>query len=109
MACETPAVITTEGGLWEQIIWGLEGIYANPFDPQVFGHAICAVLQHPKLAAQLAKFGSQKARARFTWTGVAQRILARSQSLPARVNVPEEHEQALGREERAEHLEEAPL
>ncbi|UCG32419.1 MAG: glycosyltransferase [Phycisphaerales bacterium] len=109
MACETPAVITTEGGLWEQIIWGLDGIYANPFDPQAFGHAICAVLQHPKLATQLAKFGSQKARARFTWTGVAQRILARSQSLPARVNVPEEHEQALGREERAEHLEEAPL
>jgi mannosylfructose-phosphate synthase len=109
MACETPAVITTEGGLWEQIIWGLEGIYANPFDPQAFGHAICAVLQHAKLAAQLAKFGSQKARARFTWTGVAQRILARAQSLPARVNVPEVQDQAGPREEPAGYLEEAPL
>jgi mannosylfructose-phosphate synthase len=109
MACETPAVITTEGGLWEQIIWGLEGIYANPFDPQAFGHAICAVLQHPKLAAQLAKFGSQKARARFTWTGVAQRILARAQSLPARVRVPDVHSQAGDHEEPAEYLEEASL
>ena len=107
MACETPAVITTEGGLWEQVVWGLEGIYANPFDPQAFGHAICAVLQYPRLAAQLAKFGSQKARARFTWTGVAQRILARTQSLPARVNVPDNHSTSEPQEE--EWLQEAPL
>jgi len=100
-------VITTEGGLWEQVVWGLEGIYANPFDPQAFGHAICSVLQHPRLATQLAKFGSQKARARFTWTGVAQRILARTQSLPARVPVPEDHSAPGPQEE--EWLEEAPL
>ena len=107
MACETPVVITTEGGLWEQVVWGLEGIYANPFDSQAFGHAICAILQHPRLATQLAKFGSQKARARFTWTGVAQRILARTQSLPARVNLPDD--QATGEATEDDRLEEASL
>ena len=75
MACGTPAVITTEGGLCEQVTWGLEAIYANPFDPEAYGHAIAGVLQHSRVAAQLAKFGSQKARARFTWTGIAQQLL----------------------------------
>jgi hypothetical protein len=68
-------VITTEGGLWEQITWGLEAIYANPFDTDEFGHALASVLAYPRVAAQMAKFGTQKARARFTWNGVAQQVL----------------------------------
>ena len=76
MACGTPAIITTEGGLWEQVTWGLEAIYANPFDPDAFGHAIHSVLAHSRVADQLAKYGSQKARARFTWTGIAQQVLS---------------------------------
>lgn len=75
MACGTPTVVTTEGGLWEQVVWGLEALYANPFDPDAYGHAIASILQHRRVAAQLAKFGTQKARARFTWTGIAQQIL----------------------------------
>jgi mannosylfructose-phosphate synthase len=75
MASGTPAVITTEGGLWEHVTWGLEAIYANPFDPPAFGHAIAAVLQHRGVYDQLAKYGTQKVRARFTWTGIAQQLL----------------------------------
>jgi len=75
MACGTPTVITTEGGLWEQVTWGIEAIYANPFDQEAFGHAMHSVLSHPRVSSQLAKFGSQKARARFTWTGVAQQVM----------------------------------
>jgi mannosylfructose-phosphate synthase len=75
MACGTPTVITTEGGLWEQITWGLEAVYANPFDPEAFGHTMATVLAHRRVSDQLAKYGSQKARSRFTWTGVAQQLL----------------------------------
>ena len=75
MACGTPTVITTEGGLWEHVTWGLEAIYANPFDPGAFGHAVGDVLQYPRVGAQMARAGSQKARARFTWTGVAHQQL----------------------------------
>jgi mannosylfructose-phosphate synthase len=75
MACGTPTVVTTEGGLWEQVTWGLEALYANPFDPEAFGHAITSILLYPRVFQQLAKHGSQKARSRFTWTGVAQQIL----------------------------------
>ncbi len=86
MASGTPTVITTEGGLWELVTWGLEAIYANPFDPQAFGHALCAVLQRPRVVDQLALHGSQKARARFTWTGVAQQILRHVQTAPDRID-----------------------
>lgn len=75
MACGIPTVLTTEGGLWEQLTWGLEGIYANPFDPEAFGHAIAMVLQHTAIRSQLSRYGSYKARATFTWNGVGQQIL----------------------------------
>lgn len=83
MACGTPAVVTTEGGLWEQVKWGQEALYANPFDPEEFGHAIVAVLKYPRVSSQLAKYGSQKARSRFTWTGVVQQLLRVMQTAAA--------------------------
>ncbi len=107
MACGTPTVVTTEGGLWEQVAWGLEAIYANPFDPEAFGHAICSVLQHSRVTSQLSKYGSQKARACFTWTGVAQQVLARIERLPSRVSVP--HRNGLSESETEHDLEEACL
>ena len=76
MACGTPTVITTEGGLWEQVTWGLEALYANPNDTDAFGHAILEILQYPQVSDQLARYGSQKARSHFTWTGVSQQILS---------------------------------
>jgi len=83
MACGTPTVVTTEGGLWEQVTWGLESLYANPFDPPAFGHAIASILSQPRIWGQLARFGSQKARSRFTWTGIAQQLLSVLQSTAA--------------------------
>lgn len=94
MACGTPTVVTTEGGLWEQVVWGLEALSANPFDPDAFGHAICFILQQPRLADQLARYGSQKARARFTWMGIAQQLLGLMQGFrlhAARTRADYEH------------------
>ncbi|MGH2475897.1 MAG: glycosyltransferase [Candidatus Limnocylindrales bacterium] len=75
MACGTPTVVTTEGGLWEMITWGLDALYADPFDPEAFGHAIASILEYPRIAAQLSRGGSLRARARYTWNGIAQQIL----------------------------------
>jgi mannosylfructose-phosphate synthase len=75
MACGTPVVVTTEGGLWEMISWGTEGLYADPNDPPAFGHAIATVLRYPRIARQLAHLGSQRARATFTWNGIAQQLM----------------------------------
>jgi mannosylfructose-phosphate synthase len=75
MACGTPTVVTTEGGLCEQVAWGIEALHANPFDPEAFGHAIVSVLQQPPVSSRLSKFGPRKARSCFTWTGIAQQLL----------------------------------
>lgn len=75
MACGTPTVVTTEGGLWEMVAWGLEALYANPLDPEGFGHAIATVLQYPRVADQLARFGAYRARSSFTWNGIAQQLV----------------------------------
>lgn len=74
MACGTPTVITTEGGMWREVTWGVEALYANPFDPDAFGHLICAVLQLPGVADQLSKYGPIKARSSYTWIGIAQKF-----------------------------------
>jgi mannosylfructose-phosphate synthase len=75
MACGTPTVITTEGGLWDMVSWGTDALYANPLDVEAFGHAMATVLLYPRVAAQLAQHGSQRARSSFTWNGIAQRIV----------------------------------
>jgi mannosylfructose-phosphate synthase len=76
MACGVPTVITTEGGLWQMVRWGVDTIYADPFDPAAFGHAVANVLMYPEVASQLSTAGAETARARFTWTGVTQQLLA---------------------------------
>lgn len=81
MACGTPSVITTEGGLWEMVAWGTEAMYADPNDPTAFGHAIATVLRYPRVARQLARFGSHRARSTFAWNGIAQQLLALIQAV----------------------------
>ncbi len=75
MACGTPAVVTTEGGLWEKLEFGQDGLYANPFDPFEYGAALNQVLRHPEIAEKLKKNGSHLARAEFTWIGIAQQVI----------------------------------
>jgi mannosylfructose-phosphate synthase len=75
MACGTPTIVTTEGGLWEMVTWGLEALYANPLDCEAFGHALATVLLYPRVADQLARHGSHRARSSFTWNGIAQRLV----------------------------------
>ncbi|MCA1810348.1 MAG: glycosyltransferase, partial [Kiritimatiellia bacterium] len=85
MACGTPTVITTEGGLLELVTWGLESIYANPEDDIAFGMAIATILEYPRIAAQLARYGSYKARAAFTWMGIAQKTINILSTRPERI------------------------
>jgi hypothetical protein len=63
------------------VAWGTEAIYADPLDPDAFGHALVTVLRYPKIARQLSRFGSHRARASFTWNGVAQQLVAMIQEV----------------------------
>ena len=80
MACGTPTVVTTEGGLQERLQWGTHALYANPFDPYEYGSAIHHLLQHPRVWDRVSRNGANRARADFTWIGIAQQTLRQVES-----------------------------
>jgi len=74
MACGTPTVITTHGGLYRAVTFGRHALYADSFDKEDLGITIVKVLRHPRLALRLGRMGAHKARSLFTWTGIAQQL-----------------------------------
>jgi len=76
MACGTPTVVTTHGGLYRALTFGRHALYADPFDKLDLGISIVKVLKHPRLSTRLARMGAHKARSLFTWTGIAQQLIS---------------------------------
>ena len=76
MASGTPTVVTCHGGLWRAIIYGRHALIADPFDTEDLGVTIRKVLRWPKVASYMRSRGARRARAMFTWTGIAQQLLA---------------------------------
>ncbi len=74
MACGTPTVITTHGGLFRAVTFGRHALYADTFDKEDLGIMIAKIMRHPKLAHRLSRMGAHKARSLFTWTGIAQQL-----------------------------------
>ncbi|HWL52844.1 MAG TPA: glycosyltransferase [Chthoniobacteraceae bacterium] len=75
MASGTPVVATTHGGLWRVLRFGVDGLYADPFDALDLGITMSKPLIHPGLHRRLSRFGSEAARQSFTWSGVAQQLI----------------------------------
>ena len=76
MACGTPTVVTTHGGLYRAVTFGRHALYADAFDKEDLGISIVKILRHPRLAQRLARMGAHKARSLFTWTGIAQQLVS---------------------------------
>ncbi len=76
MACGTPTVITTHGGLFRAVTFGRHALYADAFDKEDLGISIVKILRHPRLAHRLARMGAHKARSLFTWTGISQQLIS---------------------------------
>lgn len=90
MACGTPTIVTTHGGLFRVLRFGIDGLFADTFDAADLGVTTLKVLRHRKLAERLSLNGAHTARSLFTWTGVAQQILAAFEDrAPQRVSVSE--------------------
>lgn len=75
MACGTPTVVTTNGGLYRTLEYGSEALYADSFDPQDFGLSIAKILKYAPLSKRLSEKGAHKARSLFTWSGIAQQLI----------------------------------
>lgn len=76
MACGTPTVVTVHGGLYRALTFGRHALYADPLDREDLGVMIHKILSHPRLRDRLARMGAHKARSLFTWTGIAQQLVA---------------------------------
>ncbi|BET68990.1 glycosyltransferase family 1 protein [Opitutales bacterium ASA1] len=76
MACGTPTVVTTHGGLIRAVTFGRHALYADPFDREDLGITMVKPLLHPRLQQRLARMGAHKARSLFTWTGIAQQLIS---------------------------------
>ncbi len=76
MACGTPTVVTVHGGLYRALAFGRHALYADPFDQEDLGMMVHKILKHPRLRERLARMGAHKARSLFTWTGIAQQLVA---------------------------------
>ncbi len=76
MACGTPTVVTTHGGLYRVLKFGLDGLFADSFDAADLGITILKPLRHERMWHRLSRNGSQTARSLFTWTGIAQQLIS---------------------------------
>jgi mannosylfructose-phosphate synthase len=75
MASGTPVVVTTHGGLAKVLNFGEHAVLADPLDREEFGIAMYQALTYKNLRSRLMRKGAAMARARFTWTGIAQQLL----------------------------------
>jgi len=76
MASGTPTIITVHGGLYRAISYGRHALFADPFDKYDLGITMMKPLKHERLYGRLSRMGAHKARSLFTWTGIAQQIIA---------------------------------
>jgi mannosylfructose-phosphate synthase len=82
MASGTPTVLTIHGGLFRILTFGRHTLFADPFDKEDLGITMLKVLRYPRLRHRLSKMGSHKARSLFTWTGIAQQLVAATEQRP---------------------------
>ncbi len=76
MACGTPTVATTHGGLYRVMQFGVDGLFADSFDAVDLGITMLKPLRHERLWHRLSRNGAQTARSLFTWTGIAQQLIS---------------------------------
>ncbi|MEM1027406.1 MAG: glycosyltransferase [Planctomycetota bacterium] len=75
MSCGTPTVLTTHGGLFQQIEFGKHALVADPKRPAEFAAMLSLPMQYPWLRDTLTVEGARFARRTFGWTGIARRTL----------------------------------
>jgi len=75
LACGTPTVVTTRGGLYRALDFGVHALYTDTEDIQEFGISLLQALKYQRLRSRLSHQGSMRVRALFAWSGIAQQLL----------------------------------
>jgi len=82
MASGTPTIVTIHGGLFRAVSYGRHALFADPFDRYDLGITVMKPFKHPRLYGRLSRMGAHKARSLFTWTGIAQQLVALVEGRP---------------------------
>jgi mannosylfructose-phosphate synthase len=82
MASGTPVVVTIHGGLHRALTFGRHALFADPLDKEDLGITMLKVLRYPRLRSRMSRMGAHKARGLFTWTGIAQQLIAAVEGKP---------------------------
>ncbi|MBX9467667.1 MAG: glycosyltransferase family 1 protein [Rhizobium sp.] len=82
MASGTPTIVTIHGGLFRAISYGRHALFADTFDKYDLGITMMKPLKHARLYGRLSRMGAHKARSLFTWTGIAQQLVALVEGRP---------------------------
>lgn len=76
MACGVPVVASTVGGLVDTVVDGVTGLHVRPRDPLALADALRRLSDDRDLRHRLGAAGAERARARFSWSRVADTTLA---------------------------------
>lgn len=82
MASGTPTIVTVHGGLFRAVSYGRHALFADPFDKEDLGITMMKPFRHQRLRDRLSRMGAHKARSLFTWTGIAQQLVALVEGRP---------------------------
>ncbi|VCU69978.1 D-inositol 3-phosphate glycosyltransferase [Pigmentiphaga humi] len=81
MACARPVVGAAVGGIRSTVVDGHTGYLVPPRDPEALAERLAYLAARPDTARQLGIHGLQRARQRYTWSGVARDMLRSYASL----------------------------
>ena len=76
MACGTPTIVTTHGGLCQVLEDGIHALLSDPFKPEELAMDMASIFRHSGIAQHLSYMGSQMARDNFSWTEIGNKLLA---------------------------------
>lgn len=71
MACGTPVVAASVGGLIDTVQDRTTGLQVRPKDPQALAAALGELLQNPELGRTLGRNGQRRVHSRYSWSRVA--------------------------------------
>ncbi|WP_346331438.1 glycosyltransferase [Prosthecobacter sp. SYSU 5D2] len=75
LASGTPTVVTTRGGLYRALDFGVHALYTDTEDIEEFGICLLQALKYQRLRNRISQQGSLRVRALFAWSGIAQQLL----------------------------------
>jgi histidinol-phosphate phosphatase family protein len=74
MACGTPVIGANVGGIKTTVRDGVTGYLVPPRDPEALAGRLAHLFGHPDLLRQLGRRAVRRARALYTWRGVAEAL-----------------------------------